>query len=163
MSKLSDVVKNDVGKKTVYDKLAAKVNNPVVTQSPGDVLCRFPKRSNVRDLQGTKKKLMIWWKKCFLDAIVFILHIYFLHIVFYQENKYSEVVYGNVHRKSTGTSLGDQMMGRSGDVSGMSVIHVFKIQLRNILNLLWQVTQDFMVNCGSKIFNEQYSNLNSKN
>ena len=27
MSKLSDVVKNDVAKKTVYDKLAAKVNN----------------------------------------------------------------------------------------------------------------------------------------
>ena len=27
LSKLSDVVKNDVVKKTVYDKLAAKVNN----------------------------------------------------------------------------------------------------------------------------------------
>ena len=27
MSKLSDVVKNDVVKKAVYDKLAAKVNN----------------------------------------------------------------------------------------------------------------------------------------
>ena len=27
MSKLSDVVKNDVVKKTVYEKLAAKVNN----------------------------------------------------------------------------------------------------------------------------------------
>ena len=27
MSKLSNVVKNDVVKKTVYDKLAAKVNN----------------------------------------------------------------------------------------------------------------------------------------
>ena len=27
MSKLSDVVKNDVVKKTVYDKLVAKVNN----------------------------------------------------------------------------------------------------------------------------------------
>ena len=27
MSKLSDVLKNDVDKKTVYDKLAAKVNN----------------------------------------------------------------------------------------------------------------------------------------
>ena len=31
---------------------------------------------------------------------------------------------------------GDQMMGRSGDVRGRSVIYVFKIQLRNILNLL---------------------------
>ena len=27
LSKLSDVVKNDIAKKTVYDKLAAKVNN----------------------------------------------------------------------------------------------------------------------------------------
>ena len=27
LSKLSDVVKNDIVKKTVYDKLAAKVNN----------------------------------------------------------------------------------------------------------------------------------------
>ena len=27
MSKLSDVVKNDVAKKAVYDKLAIKVNN----------------------------------------------------------------------------------------------------------------------------------------
>ena len=58
---------------------------------------------------------------------------------------------------------GDQMMGRSGDVRGTSVIYVFKIQLRNILNLLWQVTQDFIVNCGSEKFSEQYSNLNNKN
>ena len=57
----------------------------------------------------------------------------------------------------------DQMMGRSGDVRGTSVIYVFKIQLRNILNLLWQVTQDFIVNCGSKTFSEQYGNLNKKN
>ena len=28
--------------------------------------------------------------------------------------------------------LGDQMMGRSGEVRGTSVIHVFKIQLKNI-------------------------------
>ena len=30
----------------------------------------------------------------------------------------------------------NQMMGRSGDVCGTSVIHLFEIQLRNILNLL---------------------------
>ena len=58
---------------------------------------------------------------------------------------------------------GDQMMGRSGDVRGRSVIYVFKIQLRNILNLLWQVTQDFIVNCGSKAFSEQFGNLKNKN
>ena len=37
----------------------------------------------------------------------------------------------------------DQMMGPSGDVHGTSVIYVFKIQPRNILNLLRQVTQDY--------------------
>ena len=56
--------------------------------------------------------------------------------------------------------LGDQIIGRSKDVHGTSVIYVFQIQLRNILNLLWQVTQ---VNCGSEKFSEQYSNLNNKN
>ena len=57
----------------------------------------------------------------------------------------------------------DQIMGRSGDVRRTSVIYVFKIQLRNILSLLWQVTQDFIVKCGSETFSEQYSNLNNKN
>ena len=41
---------------------------------------------------------------------------------------------------------GDQIMERSGYVSGMSVIHVFI-----------QVTQDIIVNFSSKNFNEQYS------
>ena len=40
---------------------------------------------------------------------------------------------------------GDQMMGPSGDVHGTSVIYVFKIKLRNKLNLLKQVTQYFIV------------------
>ena len=48
----------------------------------------------------------------------------------------------------------DQMMGRSGDVRRASVIYVFKIQLRNILNLLLQVTQDFIVNGGCETFGE---------
>ena len=59
--------------------------------------------------------------------------------------------------------LADQMMGRSGDVRGTSVIYVFKILLRTILNLLQQVIRDFIVNCGSKTFSEQYGNLNKKN
>ena len=58
---------------------------------------------------------------------------------------------------------GEQMMGHSGDVHWTSVIYVFKIQLRNILNLLSQVTQDFIVNRGSKTFSEQHGNLNNKN
>ena len=37
----------------------------------------------------------------------------------------------------------DQMMGDSGDVRGTPVILFLKIKLTNILNLLWQVTQDF--------------------
>ena len=56
---------------------------------------------------------------------------------------------------------GDQTMGRSGDIRGTSVIYVFKIQLKNILNLLWQATQDFIVNCDSKTFSGQYGNLNN--
>ena len=57
----------------------------------------------------------------------------------------------------------DQMMGRSGDVRRTSVIYVFKIHFRNILNLLWRVSQDFVVNCGGKTFSQQYGNLNNKN
>ena len=59
--------------------------------------------------------------------------------------------------------LADQMMGRSGDVRRTSVKYVSKIQLRTILNLLQQVIQDFIVNCGSKTFSEQYGNLSNKN
>ena len=56
---------------------------------------------------------------------------------------------------------GDQMMGRSGEVRGTSVIHVFKIQLKNIWNLLWQVTQGFIGNCSSE--NLVNSIVNKKN
>ena len=52
---------------------------------------------------------------------------------------------------------GDQMMGRSGEVRETSVINVFKIQLKRIWNLLWQVTQGFIGNCSSEKFSEQYS------
>ena len=48
----------------------------------------------------------------------------------------------------------DQMMGRSGDVRRTSVIYVFKIQLRNILNLPLQITQAFIVNRGCETFSE---------
>ena len=61
------------------------------------------------------------------------------------------------------TQLRDQMIGSFDDVPGTSLIYVFKIQLRNILNLLWQFTQAFIVNWGSETFGEQYSNLNNKN
>ena len=66
-------------------------------------------------------------------------------------------------RDSVAGRSGDQMMGRSGDVRRTSVIYVFNIQFRNILNLLWRVTQHFIVNCGAKTFGEQYGNLTNKN
>ena len=52
---------------------------------------------------------------------------------------------------------GDQIMGRSRDVPGTSVKHVFWIQLTNALNLLWKVTQDFKGNGSSEKFNKLYS------
>ena len=43
--------------------------------------------------------------------------------------------------------LEDQMIVRSEDIRRTSVKHVFQIQLTNtLLNLLWQVTQDLIVN-----------------
>ena len=45
-------------------------------------------------LRGPTKKLMILWKKCFLDTIVFVLHI---HYFFYWKNKYAKVLYGDAH------------------------------------------------------------------
>ena len=96
--------------------------------------------------------------------MVFVLHIYY--IFFDWKNKYSKVVNVDVHGASMGPSSGTPkgpMIESSGDVRGTSVMYVFKIQVRNILNLLWQVTQDFTVNCGSETFSEQYFNLNNEN
>ena len=53
--------------------------------------------------------------------------------------------------------LGEQMMEHSRDIRGMLVMHAFQIQLRNILNLLWQITQEFIVICSSEKFCEQYN------
>ena len=39
---------------------------------------------------------------------------------------------------------GDQIIGGSEDVRETLVIYIFLIQLRNILNLLWHITQDFI-------------------
>ena len=52
LSKLSDVVKNDVVKKTVYNKLAAKVNNI----DPND----FVLKTNMKQIkQNQKRKFLI--------------------------------------------------------------------------------------------------------
>ena len=52
---------------------------------------------------------------------------------------------------------GNKMIGHSGDVRETSFVYFFKIQLANILNLLWQVTQDFTVICDGEKFIEQHS------
>ena len=80
--------------------------------------------------------------------------------VFYRKNKYSKVLNGDVRRHLRDPVVGrswDQMMGRSKDVRGTSVKHVFQIKLTNTFNLPWQVTQDFIVNGSSEKFSEQYS------
>ena len=94
----------------------------------------------------------------FWDVIVLVLHIYCC----FSTGKTNILKF--LMRMSTerlqdpvGGRPRDQMMGRCGDVHGTSVIHIFKIQLRIILNLLWQVAQDFLVNCRGKKFSEQYS------
>ena len=67
----------------------------------------------------------------------------------------------NIQMFQTGTSKGcvrdvvegnpgDQIMRRFRNFRGMSVEHVFKIQLTSISNLLWLATQDFIVNGSSK-------------
>ena len=65
LSKLSDVVKNDVAKKTVYDKLVAKVNNidtsGFVLKTKYQTEIKFRKenqgcRQKIRDTSGLVKK-----------------------------------------------------------------------------------------------------------
>ena len=51
--------------------------------------------------------------------------------------------------------IGDDLIGRSRDVPWTSVRHGF--QLTNKLNLLWQVTQDFIANVSGEKFSKQYS------
>ena len=121
---------------------------------------RFHKGPNVRDLQGTNQTIDDLIKKCFLDAIVFVLHNYYCFLL--EKQIFKSCKWGRPRDPVPGRPS-DQMMGHFGEVRGTSVIYVFKIQLRNILNLLWQFIQDFIVNCGSKTFSEQYGNLNKKN
>ena len=45
--------------------------------------------------------------------------------VFYRKNKYSKVLNGDVHGDPVVERPGDEMIGRSGDVLGTSVVYVF--------------------------------------
>ena len=53
LSKLSDVVKNDVAKKSVYDKLVAKVNNI----DTSDFLLKTKYNTDKTELE---KKILMW-------------------------------------------------------------------------------------------------------
>ena len=53
MSKLSDVVKNDVVKKTIYDQLVAKVNNINIS----DFVLKTEYNANKTELE---KKFLMW-------------------------------------------------------------------------------------------------------
>ena len=106
---------------------------PAGTRSPGDVPWRSPKGSVVRDLQGTFKGLLgdqqkidDFIKKVFSRCNSFC----FTHLLLFFTGK------TNIQKFEMGTSTGrlrdpvagrpgDQMMGRSGDVRGTSVIYVF--------------------------------------
>ena len=85
----------------------------ISSQLASNVPWRSSKGPNIRDLQGTFRGLLVnqhenWWfnekmKKVFLDAIVFVLHIYYC---FYWKNKYSKVLNWDVHGTLTGPSCG---------------------------------------------------------
>ena len=84
---------------------------------------------------------------------------YYISIpVSYRKSKYSKVLNGDVHEMSMGPSC-RKNWGRidwhSRDVPWTSVRHGF--QLTNKLNLLWQVTQDFIANVSGEKFSKQYS------
>ena len=141
---------------------------PAGMQYPRDVPWRSPKGLNAQDLQGTfrrlwgdkTKKFMIWLKMYFLDAIVFVFHIYYC---FYWNSKYSKVLNGEVHGTSTEPSCGTFRGPNDGTFWGhpRDVGHIcFLNSTQKHIKLTLTVTQ---VNCGSEKFSEQYSNLNNKN
>ena len=102
-------------------------------------------------------------KKVFFRCNILVLHIYYCFLL---EKQIFKIVNGDVHGTSTGPSSGTSSGPNDGTFWGrpQDVGHIcFKIQLRNILSLPWQVSQDFIVKCGSETFSEQYSNLNNKN
>ena len=96
---------------------------PAGTRRPEDVPWRFPKGPNVRDVQETlrrpTKKLMIWLKKGFLDAIVFILHIYYCFLLekqIFKSSKWGRPrdVYGTQLRDVSGTEWWDVLGTSAG-------------------------------------------------
>ena len=122
---------------THYNREVHHRKHPASTRRSRDVLWRFPKGPKVKPTQETTRdpqgplrrpiqKLMILWKKMFLRSNSPCITYLFL---FFTGRT-------NIQKFWTGTSTGrlrdlvggrpwDQMMGRSKDVRGMSVKHVF--------------------------------------
>ena len=95
-----------------------------------DVPGASPEGPNVRELQGTftgllKDQQLNWWfdgKKFFLDAIVFVLHICYCFLL--EKQIFESCKWGRPRDPVAGRPV-HQMMRRSGDVRGASVIHVY--------------------------------------
>ena len=88
-----------------------------------------------------------WW---FYEKLFFRSYSPCIVSVFYKKNKYSKVLNGDVH----GTQLRDILRTKWWDVLGTSLKHVSWIHLTNTVNLLWQITQDFIVNGSWEKFSE---------
>ena len=107
------------------------------------------------DSQGTNTKIDDLMKKLFSRSNSHC--ITYLFLFFYRKNKYSKLLDGDVQGTSTRSRFGTSMRPKYGT----SVKHVSKIKLANTLNVLWQVTQDFLMNGSSEKFSEQFSGQNS--
>ena len=126
-------------------------------EDPLKVLTSRPTGDLERTLRGPIRKLMILWKNCFSEAIALVLHI--ICFCFIQEEKiFCSSKRGrprDVYRTQTSLGRNDRTFyGRPWDVVSNTF---FKLNSKNILNLLWQVTQDLIVNASSEKSSEQYS------
>ena len=96
---------------------------------------------------------MTYWWNCIWEAIVLVLYIYSCFLLEKQISKSS--TWGRP-RDVCRTQLQEFPETKWWDVLGKSVKELFKIQLRNTLNLVSLVTQNFIENDSGKKFNEQY-------
>ena len=148
----------------IFNKVSTSTNtfNPDGTRRLGDVPWKSHKGPKVQDFQGpagnswgANTKTDDLMKKVSLDAIVLVLHIYYCFLLEKQIFKSSKWrrprdVYGTQLRDVLGRNDGT-FWERPRDVG-----HTYFLNstLKHI-NLLWQVTQDFIVNCSSEKFSEQ--------
>ena len=103
-------------------------------EGPPKVLTSGISRGPLGDSYGTNKKIDDLIKKCFFRCTS-LCFTYLLLIFTGKTNIQMLTSTGRLWDTVAGRPR-DQMMRRFGDVRGTSVIHVFKIQFGNILNLL---------------------------